>query len=252
MGGDLRRLILSHREKIFWLCVGAILLVGFVSLIPGQYNVCDTDHQTHKEYCTGYRLTPFILIQVYKFFHSIEGIITALATFAVPWFTWTIWQVNAGQLAHDKQVDRAYMSGGGNRNSVTAGLSPEGDPIMRPGDRFIFRVNNYGKTEGTLYKLSYGFCDEDDIPPEPIYTKQYRRSQIDPGRSGQPIADHPIPAEHKKPVVYGRFHYKTIFGSYHSSGFIYRIIASEDSVPIRPPSDAYIEDRTETPDDDDA
>jgi len=157
-----------------------------------------------------------------------------------------------GQLAHDKQVDRAYMSGGGNRNSVTAGLSPEGDPIMRPGDRFIFRVNNYGKTEGTLYKLSYGFCDEDDIPPEPIYTKQYRRSQIDPGRSGQPIADHPIPAEHKKPVVYGRFHYKTIFGSYHSSGFIYRIIASEDSVPIRPPSDAYIEDRTETPDDDDA
>jgi hypothetical protein len=187
-----------------------------------------------------------------KFLDAISPAVTAFATFAIAAFTWTIWRVNARQLAHNRQVDRAYMSGGGNRNSEIVGLLPNGNQIVRPGDRFIFRINNYGKTEGTLYKLSYGFCNEDDIPPEPVYTRQYRQSQIDPGRSGEPIADHPIPAEYERPVVYGRFHYKTIFGSYHSSGFIYRIIASEGSIPIRPPSGAYIEDRPENPDDDDA
>jgi hypothetical protein len=178
--------------------------------------------------------------------------ITALSAAVAAIFTATIFWINRSQLKHSRAVDRAYISGGGNRDSEFVAMSAQNTPIYRPGNNFVFRINNYGKTHGTLYKLSYGFCNADRIPPEPVYMRQYLRSQIDPGRSGEPITAHPIPAEYARPVVYGRFHYKTIFGSHHSSGFIYRIIATEGSVAIRPPSDAYVEDRDEPPEDDDA
>ena len=187
-----------------------------------------------------------------RYHEPIFAAITTLATIAIAVFTATIWDVNRTQLSHGREVERAYVSGGGNRNQVFFSLSSQGTPIYQPGPDFVFRVNNYGKTSATIYKLSYGFCDESAIPQEPTYTIQYRRNQIDPGKSGQEIAQHRIPSQHQRPVVFGRFHYRTIFDTYYSSGFIYLVIAGQASEPIRPPSDAYIEDRDEKPEDDDA
>jgi hypothetical protein len=178
--------------------------------------------------------------------------ITAVSAAVVATFTATIFCINRSQLKHSRSVDRAYISGGGVRTTEFVALSASNVPITRPGGKFEFHVSNYGKTQATVYKLSFGFCDETNIPRTPCYAVEYLRSQIDPGRSGQPVAVHPIPTEYTRPVVFGRFHYKTIFNTYHSSGFIYRTVAGEGSVPIRPPSDDYIEDRNENREDDDA
>jgi hypothetical protein len=142
------------------------------------------------------------------------------------------------------KIARAYLSGGGARAKRIKVLPPN-QTVLEDVGEFQFHVNNYGKTPGMLYQLGFGFCDEASIPHRPEYTVQYRRSQIDPGRRGEPIAQHKIPTEYTRPVVYGRFYYETIFGTRHSQGFIYRILLEEGSEPIPPPSEDYIRDQDE-------
>jgi hypothetical protein len=148
-------------------------------------------------------------------------------------------------LERSQKIERAYMSGGGMRQQELFDLSANGIPRFRETGNFEFHVNNYGKTPGTLYKLGYGFCEEQDIPSHPTYEFVYRHNPIDPGRRGEPIYRHPIPTELKSPVVYGRFYYKTIFETRHSSGFIYRILPNRAPESISPPSNDYIKDQDE-------
>jgi hypothetical protein len=68
-----------------------ILIAAWLSGSTGE--VCK-ETQTGHEQCTPYNLAPFILIQIREGLHAIEGIITALATIAIAWFTWTLWQSN--------------------------------------------------------------------------------------------------------------------------------------------------------------
>jgi hypothetical protein len=176
---------------------------------------------------------------------TLEGIVTTLAALATAYFTQTIWRVNASQPAHSQKIERAYMSGGGYRAKQIVGMSAYQTPLLGETGEFQFCVNNYGKTPATLYGLGYGFCDESAIPPSPAYTRLYRHNEIDPGRSGEPIARVPIPKDHPRPVVYGRFYYETIFATRHSSGFLFRILPNQDSESIPPPSQDYICDRDE-------
>jgi hypothetical protein len=51
--------------------------------------------------------------------HHSEAIaagVTAVATIAIAWFTGTIWIINRSQLRHGREVERAYVSGGGWRH----------------------------------------------------------------------------------------------------------------------------------------
>jgi hypothetical protein len=225
--------------------VPIVTLVGLSFLYPTYGEICERSADGPKEICVSHSFLPFLLIQFYKILPALEGIVVTLAAIATAYFTQTIWRVNARQLAHSQKIERAYMSGGGYRAKQPTAISAYGHPVLSETGEFDFCVNNYGKTPGTLYKLGYGFCDESAIPTVPKYIPQYRHNQIDPGRSGEPIARHPIPQEYKRPVVYGRFYYETIFGTRHSSGFLYRILPNQGSESIPPPSTDYIRDQDE-------
>jgi hypothetical protein len=232
--------------------VALILLV----LIVGSSQPFQTRIEETTKYYSSEALqkgTPYIFV-VIKTFKSCLGVyiieknavVTALATLAIAYFTWTIWRINQEGLAHSHKVERAYISGGGVRAREFFDLAANGTtPRTRETGEFEFHINNYGKTPGILYKIGFGFCDERAIPAVPAYTFRYRHNPIDPGRRGEPIYRHKIPTEHKTPVVYGRFYYKTIFATCHSSGFIYRILPNVAPESISPPSYDYIQEQDE-------
>jgi hypothetical protein len=148
-------------------------------------------------------------------------------------------------LERSRLVERAYISGGGVRATEPSDISATGIVRFRETGEFEFHINNYEKTPGILYQLGFGFCDETAIPEVPDYSLLYRHNPIDPGRRGEPIARYLIPPEYSRPVVYGRFYYQTIFGTRHSSGFIYRILRNTGPQSISRPSIEFIRDQDE-------
>jgi hypothetical protein len=97
--------------------------------------------------------------------------ISALATFAIACFTITLWWNNWKQLKHSRDVDRAYVSGGG------PGNTPHGP--------FVLTIDNYGRTPATLIEYAVDFCEVTAIPREP--TPRDRRRERSAGSwRGQP------------------------------------------------------------------
>jgi hypothetical protein len=81
---------LRRREKVFWLVVGAIFVVGFIALIPAHGEICKESQKTGEEACISYRLVPFLVIEIGKILDALGVAITALATIAIAWFTLTL------------------------------------------------------------------------------------------------------------------------------------------------------------------
>jgi hypothetical protein len=160
-------------------------------------------------------------------------------------------RVSRDQIAHSHKVERAYISGGGARQtrrvevpSVYAGAGPAVSFIDT--GLFEFHVGNYGKTPGKIFQIGYGFCEGTDVPnTDPVYQLEYFDSWIDPGRSGLPIVAITIPPNLTQPVIFGRVYYETIFGERFSSGFLYRLAGPGASVSIRPPNLRYTDERKE-------
>src|SRR6202021_3731348 len=73
-----------------WLAIGAIYIVGLLSLIPAHYEICEVTEKTKEEQCTAYQLIPFAGIKVGYVLDKAGGIITALATIAIAVFTLTL------------------------------------------------------------------------------------------------------------------------------------------------------------------
>jgi hypothetical protein len=122
----------------------------------------------------------------------------AIAIGFIAWFTLTIRQVNQTQLKHLREVERAYLVGGG--------------PIAHTDPyKFIMDVANYGKTPASMKQFAVEVCDLKDIPKKPKYlTPGYKReTRIDEFAPTQKksIATMDIPKELEKPIVYGRFWY---------------------------------------------
>jgi hypothetical protein len=81
--------------------------------------------------------------------------VTAIAAVASAVFAGTICLVSWRQLRHTRAIERAYISGGGP-------LDPN-DP-----NRFLFTVNNYGKTPRVLLEYAVEFCPLNAIPGIPV------------------------------------------------------------------------------------
>jgi len=111
---------MKRREKIFWLVLGAIYVVGLIALIPAHGEICKEGAKTGEEACTIYRLVPFLVIEIGKILDALGVAITALATIAIAWFTWSLrrstdrlWDAGENQrlLSEDtaKRQLRAYV-----------------------------------------------------------------------------------------------------------------------------------------------
>jgi hypothetical protein len=218
--------------------------------IPAYVQDCEKSQHTGYEECSTYHISFYALRQIGKFLDTVSPAVTAAATGVIAAFTWTIWLINRSQLEHGRQVERAYVSGGGGRKlSPTELPGKDGEPMQVLLDTgvFEFHVSNYGKTPGKVFQIGYGFCEMANVPDvDPTYTLEYIDSWIDPGRSGLPIFVTEIPRNLAHPAAYGRVYYETIFGDRFSSGFLYRIPRGQGGgVSIRPPNPRYTNDREE-------
>jgi hypothetical protein len=83
---------LRRREKLFWLCIGAILIVLFLSIIPSHYPICEVTEKSQEKDCPSYQFVPFIAIKVQQILDRMGGVLTALATIAIACFTLSLRQ----------------------------------------------------------------------------------------------------------------------------------------------------------------
>ena len=81
---------MTQREKIFWLVLGAVYVVGLIALIPVHGEICKEGAKAGEEACTSYNLLPFLLIKIGQALDALGVAITALATIAIAWFTWSL------------------------------------------------------------------------------------------------------------------------------------------------------------------
>lgn len=98
---------MKHREKIFWLIVGATFFIGFIALIPAHYEICEIAEKTKEENCTAYRVLPFLIVKIGKILDDHNGAVTAIFTIVLAvstiglWIaTSRLWQSGERQLAH--------------------------------------------------------------------------------------------------------------------------------------------------------
>lgn len=154
--------------------------------------------------------------------HGFEALIAAF-TLLLAGFTATLWWTTRGLLKHAPKIERAYISGGGVASEITS--------------KFQFHLNNHGKTPGRLIYIEFGFCDASEpLPVRPLYTGRLDFFDwIGPGTQSRPITSAPIPEGMLRPAIYGRLHYKDIFGAMHSSGFILESTRRGTTPLIAPP-----------------
>jgi hypothetical protein len=146
--------------------------------------------------------------------------ITAIATAVSALFAGTIFLVNWRQLRHTRKVERAYISGGGPLDANNL-------------NKFLFTVNNYGKTPGILTEYAVEFCPLTDIPSRPAYeARGYKRKafhdRIPPGgiKETRVIASIDIPPLPRPLLAYGRYWFEDIWKGRHTSGFVLVIHAN--------------------------
>jgi hypothetical protein len=262
---------MTRRARVFLLISFGIvigLIVAWGLPIPSQAQICRENPYTHQEECTPHHIYFVVFWQIGKFLSDSGPAITAVATVVIGYFTATIWYIARRQLRHHREVERAYVSGGGARqlnqrisdaNPPDAGVNdvpvqqPDGKfIIVSPTDQFEIHINNHGKTPAHLYRIQYGFCDARNVPEEPIY--EVTRKWFDnfgPGTQSRRITSIQIRNQWPNTAIFGRFFHRDIWGNRRSVGFIYEIASGpalpNDSIPVEAPR-AYTQEREE-PDD---
>src|SRR5262245_48133681 len=188
--------------------VAAVLLILFVGGFVWVESF-SSSFQSCMEQQTGHEGLALIISYsrcTARFVNEHNGGLSALASLVVALFTFTLWLIASSQLRHARDIDRAYVSGGG------PGNPPDGP--------FILTINNYGRTPATLIEYAVEFCELTAIPPRPKYlARDYKRTPSSgiypPSAHGWDVAQ--IPYGHqqlREPVVYGRFWYKGLFSSW--------------------------------------
>jgi len=151
---------------------------------------------------------------------AISAVITAIGTGFIAWFTKTIWQANKAQLRHQRQIEHAYISGGG-------------APSRNDPSQFVLTVQNYGKTPGIVCQYALVLCPRRCLPPAPAYLEANFPwvawiAQISPGGHTIPVTSRPIPPG-PNPVAYGRFRYTDIWGAEpHVFSFVLPVGVGDD------------------------
>jgi hypothetical protein len=96
---------LTRRAKIFWLIVGAGLVIGFLWLVPFHGEICKEAAKADDKTCPVYRLPPFTFIWIGKILDALGGGLTAVATIAIAWFTYSLRQSTDGlKESGEKQI----------------------------------------------------------------------------------------------------------------------------------------------------
>jgi hypothetical protein len=83
---------MTRREKLAWLAIGIVYVIGLLSLIPSYHELCEVVEKANNEHCPTYQVVPFALIKIRQLLDSLGVVITALATIAIAAFTYSLRQ----------------------------------------------------------------------------------------------------------------------------------------------------------------
>jgi hypothetical protein len=189
--------------------------------------ICEHNQAGHKD-CTTHHIILVVLWHIGKVLDAISPAITAIATAVIGFFTYTLWTSNQEEIRHQREIERAYISGGGP-------LAPDNPNIL------LFTVDNYGKTPAVMLEYAVAFCPLNAIPPTPAYDAPNFphttfTDRIPPGTMGRPIARIPIPPNMPRPLlVYGRYWFFDIWQIRRTSGFVL-VIAADGTHGHVPPN----------------
>ena len=84
--------------RVILALLGGLALILIAAWSSGLHHQICKEAQTNQENCATYNLAPFVIIQIFKALDAASVAITALATIAIGWFTFTLWRANTGTL----------------------------------------------------------------------------------------------------------------------------------------------------------
>jgi hypothetical protein len=160
--------IVPFREKVFWLAIGAMLLIGFAGLIPAHGDICDEVQNGQDAVCHSYQAVPFVGFKIVQSLDKAGVAITAFATIAIALFTFTLkrstdklWAAGERQISAVEEANRI------SQQAIVAGqrawLSVDGVKFIAPTkigeDEYILRVEavvkNVGQTPATSVQVEF-------------------------------------------------------------------------------------------------
>ena len=157
------------------LLVGAVAALLYIlqSDAAPYYKICNTNQYTGYKECTPHHIPYVVVWCIGEFLNYISPVLTAIATAAIAYFTWTIKAISDEELAHTRPIERAYLSAGGVWERIpTLSATPTGHPFASstPTENFQLHINNHG-TSGRLLEIAVEFCDVSAIPAQPQYSR---------------------------------------------------------------------------------
>jgi len=205
--------MLAVRKYLWFALIAAVSVwILYVAWNSTSFQACIADKQSQQSQESLSELSRFFEMKarvgtdcLFVFLYQSRDAVTAVATAFIAIFTLTLWWATWGLLTHGREIERAYVSGGGPL-----------DPATRV---FQLQINNYGKTPAILTAVGIGFCELKNIPRSPLYEWMPTQGTYKPGDHGRPVMNLAIPTL-QEPVVYGRFRYIDIWRKSHVSSFI--------------------------------
>jgi hypothetical protein len=219
-GGDWGRLKMLKSWRTTWLlAIAGLIFVLIVFLVLASSLSFQGCMEETKDYYASEGIPYFFLKGlencVGSYIIAKHAVITALATAVIAAFTCMLWYANREQTKRHREVERAYIWGGG-------GLDKNNPNIL------VLTVNNYGKTPGLLTEFAVGFCHRTSIPATPTYSIQEQFHDWIPPiaemiRQVRSVGLPPFP----EPLIFGRFWFRDVWDVKHSIGFI--LVTTKDA-----------------------
>ena len=79
-----------YSARIVWSANAVLFLLGVLALYPIYADVCAKDAHTAAQDCARYHILAYVIMRVGESSHDYHGILTAIATAFIAWFTWTL------------------------------------------------------------------------------------------------------------------------------------------------------------------
>jgi hypothetical protein len=142
--------------------IGMILLWAVSSIFGLTGEICEKASGAQDGNCPSYNLLFSGIWHLTETANWLSPALTALATIAIGYFTWTLWRSGDRTGEHFRASERAYML-----MSHKSGLEIDGQKL-----RVTMQIRNWGKTPGTVTDNVLGpvfFAGSGKLPPNPDY-----------------------------------------------------------------------------------
>src|SRR5262249_5556001 len=140
--------MLAVRKYLWFALIAAVSVwILYVAWNSTSFQACIADKQSQQSQESLSELSRFFEMKarvgtdcLFVFLYQSRDAVTAVATAFIAIFTLTLWWATWGLLTHGREIERAYVSGGGPL-----------DPATRI---FQLQINNYGKTPASFLSFT--------------------------------------------------------------------------------------------------